>query len=492
MPDANITTAQRWLRGLRLYTRPRMLMMLILSIVAGQQNPLLSSTLQAWFHNADAAVSTITQLTWIGAFFSLKFLWAPLLDNVKLPFLHRLFGKRRSWLLLCEMGIMLGLLGMALYDPHNSRVMLVLFASVAAFSAATHDIALDAYRIELSSAADEQAALSSVYTIGYRLGMLVGGASALLIGDRYGWSTAYTLMAAIVAVGMITVLVSKPPHSASSEENALPATTVTTPQPIATRVANFLSRLVIQPMTVFFQRYKALGILLLMMICVYRLSDQTMGTLAMPLYQEAGFSLEQIGSVTKFFGVMMTLLGGVVGSILTTRYGIYRLLIGGTLLASVTNLMYILIALGGTAKTMHYSTPPGPLGGLVEGAIAILLPLSDALGQLGVTPIMRLMATIAVDNLASGIAGTVLVGFLASLTSRQYTATQSALFTSLMLTGKFVGGFSGAYAEHYGYPTVLLMSTLLGAPALILTLIIYAKRQLIQQRAQQHEEHTEV
>lgn len=486
MPDANVTTAQRRLRSLRLYTRPHMLMMLILSIVAGQQNPLLFSTLQAWFHDADVKVSTITQLTWISAFFSLKFLWAPLLDTIKLPFLYRLFGKRRSWLLLCEMGIMLGLLGMALYDPHNSRAMLVFFALVTALSAATHDIALDAYRIELSSEADEQAVLSSVYTIGYRLGMLVGGAGALIIGDRCGWSTAYTIMAVIVAIGIITVLVSEAPQPSSCTEKALPTTVPH--RPITARIASFLFRLIIQPISIFFQRYKALGILLLLMICVYRLSDQTMGALAMPLYKEAGFSSEQIGSVTKAFGVMMTLLGGVVGSVLTIRYGIYRLLIGGTLLASVTNLMYILIALGGTAKTMHYSVPPGLFGGLTEWVISALIPLSDALTRLGVNPIMRLTMTIAIDNLASGIAGTVLVGFLASLTSRHYTATQSALFTSLMLTGKFVGGFSGAYVERYGYPTVFLMSTVLGAPALILTFIINAKRQLIQQRAQQDEE----
>lgn len=489
MPDARVNTAQRWLRSLRFYTRPRMLMIFILSAVAGQQYPLLFTTLQAWFHDADVDIATVTQLTWIGVFFSLKFLWAPILDNVRLPLLHKLLGKRRSWLLLCEVGIIVGLVGMAWHDPQSSRLLLLVYALLTAFSAATHDIALDAYRIELTSASDEQTALSSTYTIGYRLGMLVGGAGALLIGSRYSWSTAYICMAVIVAIGMVAVLLSRAPHETLSTDEQLPQEVKQLAHEDATgRILAFLYRALIQPLVDFFQRYKYLGVLLIALICVYRLSDQTMGSMAMPLYQNAGFSAAQIGSISKVFGVFMTLLGGVLGSILTTRYGIYRLLVVGTLLASVTNLMYILVALGGTDATMHYTAPPSFIGTFASGVIAMISLLSTALHQIGVTPIMLLAATIAADNLASGIAGTVLVGFFATLTSRHYTATQSALFTSLMtLSGKFLGGFSGVYVEHYGYPISFFMSTLIGIPALILALLVNAKARAIQQRSQQEE-----
>lgn len=464
-----------------------MLMILVLSAVAGQQYPLLFTTLQAWFHDADVDVATVTQLTWIGAFFSLKFLWAPILDNVQLPLLHKLLGKRRSWLLLCEIGIIVGLLGMALHDPQSSRLLLLVYALLTAFSAATHDIALDAYRIELSSAPDEQTALSSTYTIGYRLGMLVGGAGALVIGSRYSWSTAYMCMAVIVAIGMVAVLLSRPPLEISSTDERLPKEVKQLAHShIIGHILAFLYNALVQPLVEFFQRYKGLGLILIALICVYRLSDQTMGSLAMPLYQNAGFSAAQIGSISKVFGVFMTLLGGILGSILTTRYGIYRLLVVGTLLASVTNLMYILIALGGTAITMHYTAPPGMIGSMASGIVSLLTPFSSGLQQIGVTPIMLLATTIAADNLASGIAGTVLVGFFASLTSRHYTATQSALFTSLMtLSGKVLGGFSGLYVDHYGYPIAFFMSTLVGIPALVLALLVNAKARAIQQRSQQ-------
>lgn len=487
MPDAPISAAQRWLRNLHFYTRPRMLMILILSAVAGQQYPLLFTTLQAWFHDANVDVTTVTQLTWIGALFSLKFLWAPLLDHIRLPFLHRALGKRRSWLLLCEVGIIAGLLGMALHDPSSSCLLLIMYALLTAFSAATHDIALDAYRIELSSAADEQTALSSTYIIGYRLGMLVGGAGALILGARYGWTTAYFAMACITALGMVAVLLGKTPHKTVAKDTLLPREMGRLAQrdPLG-RVLAFLYSALAQPLVEFFYRYKVLGVLLLAMICVYRLSDQTMGSLAMPLYQNAGFSAEQIGSISKIFGVLMTLLGGIVGSLLTTRYGVFRLLVVGTLLASVTNMMYVLVALSGTADTMYYAAPSGLLGMLASNTIALLTPIANALHQMGVTPVMLLATTIAADNLASGIAGTVLVGFFASLTSRHYTATQAALFSSLMaLPGKLLGGFSGTYASIYGYPVAFFMSTLLGLPALYLALMVYMNARRIQQCSQQ-------
>lgn len=490
MPDAPVNAAQRWLRNLRFYTRPQMLSILALSAVAGQQYPLLFTTLQAWFHDARVDVATVTQLTWIGALFSLKFLWAPVLDNVRLPILHRLLGKRRSWLLLCEVGIIIGLAGMAFHDPSNSRLMLILCALVTAFSAATHDIALDAYRIELSSAPDEQTTLASTYIIGYRLGMLVGGAGALIMGARFGWSMAYFAMAMVTVLGIVAVVVSKPPHEADATDELLPKQVERLAnKPSFYRALAFLYSALIQPLVEFFCRYRILGVLLLAMICVYRLSDQTMGSLAMPLYQNAGFSAAQIGSVSKIFGVMMTLLGGIVGSMMTSRYGVFRMLVIGTLLASVTNLMYILVALGGTYATMYYTPPSGLIGSMASGVISLLIPLSDLLHTLGVKPIMLLATTIAADNLASGIAGTVLVGFFASLTSRHYTATQAALFSSLMtLPGKLLGGFSGQYVDLYGYPVSFFLSTLVGIPALLLALAVCAKAKRVQQCSQQHEE----
>ena len=490
MSDVPVSTAQRWLRSLRFYTRPQMLVILVLSAIAGQQYPLLLSTLQAWFIDAQINVRTITQLTWIGALFSLKFLWAPLIDNIRLPILHRLLGKRRSWLLLCEVGIIVGLVGMALNSPASSQWALIAFALLTAFAAATHDIALDAFRIELSSAADEQIALSSTYVIGYRLGMLVGGAGTLIFGYYVGWAAAYLTMAFITSFGIIAVLLSKPTLETRHDE-LLPSHVKQLAQGHTTqRVLAFLYSALVQPLSEFFCRYGQLGVLLLAMICVYRLSDQTMGSLAMPLYLEAGFNEAQIGSISKFFGVFMTLSGGIVGGLLTARYGVFRLLIVGTLLASVTNMMYILVALGGTADTMRYAVPDGVIGSMSTGVIAVLTSLSHILHELGVTPIMLLATTIAADNFASGIAGTVLIGFFATLTSRHYTATQAALFSSLMtLPGKLLGGFSGVYVTHYGYPVTFFISTVVGLPALLLTIVVYMKARCIEECSQRQDDH---
>lgn len=488
MSKAPVSTAQRWLRSLRFYTRPQMLIMLVLSAVAGQQYPLLLATLQAWFIDAHINVDTITELTWIGALFSLKFLWAPLIDNVRLPVLHHRLGKRRSWLLLCEVGIVAGLIGMALHDPASSQWALIACALLTAFAAATHDIALDAFRIELSSTADEQIALSSTYVIGYRLGMLIGGAGTLIFGHYYGWATAYLTMALITALGIIAVLLSKPPLEVRQDELLPDHVKQLAHGHTVQRVLAFLYSALVQPLFEFFCRYGQLGVLLLAMICVYRLSDQTMGSLAMPLYLKAGFSPAQVGSISKGFGVLMTLSGGIVGSLLTTRYGVFRILIVGTLLASVTNLMYIVVALGGTAETMHYAVPDGAIGSMSSGVIAVLTSLSRMLHGLGVTPIMLLATTIAADNFASGIAGTVLIGFFATLTSRHYTATQAALFSSLMtLPGKLLGGFSGAYVIRYGYPVTFFISTLVGLPALLLTLAVYMKARRIEECSQQQD-----
>ena len=464
--------AQRWCRSLSLYLRPQALTVLILGIVAGQQYPLLFSTLQAWFGEAGISVKTITQLTWIGGLFSIKFLWAPIVDNVKIPFLHRRLGKRRSWLLLCECGIIIGLLGMGAHDPHTSLPALIGCSVVTAFFAATHDIALDAYRIELTSQADQQAALASTYTIGYRLGMLIGGAAALIIGDRFGWHHAYQLMALIVAAGIITVVLSAAPQEAANADDAVIRQVQTLEKKgIIGRSAGFLYRAVVQPLADFFVRYRLLSLWLLALICVYRLSDQAMGSLAMPLYQAAGFSAGEIGGVIKVFGVLMTLLGGITGSLLIARYGVYRLLVLGAVLVSITNLLFILVALDGTPATVHYVTPDNLLGHAAQAIIQILNTITHSLKQIGVPPIALLTATIAADNLAGGIAGTVVVSFFALLTSRHYTATQSALFTSMMaLPGKCLGGFSGAVQSVYGYPVFFLISILLGLPAFLLAL----------------------
>ncbi len=312
------------------------------------------------------------------------------------------------------------------------------FALLTAFGAATQDIVIDAYRIESGEAAI-QAAMASTYIIGYRIGIVMAGAGALYIADAASWAVAYLSMAALVGIGMVTVLVRPEPPRPQS-------LTVVLFHP---RVKRFLRRsanrpgwqrqtgvwliaAIVCPIGDFFQRYGRLALWLLVFIGIYRISDISMAAMANPLYLSLGFTKSDIASVTKVFGVLMTIGGGVLGGLLVVRYGLGRMLIVGALAVALTNLLFVLLATGGDS-----------------------LPL--------------LIVAITGDNLANGLASTVFIAFLSSLTSRTYTATQYALFSSLMtLPGKFIGGFSGVVVSDVGYASFFGIVCLLGLPAVAL------------------------
>lgn len=427
---------------MEIYTHRRVIAMLFLGFSAGLPFLLVYITLSGWLKEAGVAPATIGFFSWLGITFSIKVFWAPVIDSLKLPLLTRTLGRRRSWMLLAQIGIACGLAGMAASNPAESLVPVIAFGILLAFSSATQDVAIDAYRIEAVDR-DLQGAMAATYQLGYRVALLAAGAGALYIAEFYSWPRAYLSMAALVSVGVVTVLIIREPE-ANLNRAAVSADfpwfnrRFPDAPPGIRRASAWFHGAVICPFVDFFQRIGPLALVILAFISLYRLSDITMGVMALPFYLDLGFSKDEIATVTKVFGFFVSILGAVIGGLLVARYGIHRPLLLGAVLIAVTNLLFALLAWTG--------------------------------------PDLRLLAVvISADNLSGGIAGSVFIAYLSSLTNTAYTATQYALFSSLMtLPGKFIGGFSGVVVEGAGYGFFFIYASLLGIPAILL--VIYLMR----------------
>ncbi len=438
-----------WLAALAIYCRAPVITMLFLGFSAGLPFLLVFSTLSAWLRSDGVDVAAIGFFAWIGMLYSIKFFWAPVVDRLALPILTRVFGQRRGWMLLAQATIATGLVGLAGVSPVGNLGLVALFALLIAFGSATQDIAIDAYRIE-SAEDDVQAAMASTYIIGYRGGLLAAGAGALYIAAAASWDLAYLTMAALVGVGFITVLVRPEPKRASLSVQLIHEPKVRAfirasqgrPK-VLRRLGAWTIGAIVCPFTDFFSRYGVKALWVLVFIAVFRVSDLAMASMANPLYIDVGFSLATIANVTNIFGIAMSILGGLLGGLLVARYGIGPLLIFGAGFVMLTNLLFAALALIGNQVPM-------------------------------------LVITIIGDNLANGLASAVFIAFLSSLTSRAYTATQYALFSSLMtLPGKFLSGFGGLVVTAQGYATFFVIATLLGLPAIVLAIWISRDKQLV-------------
>ena len=425
-----------WLQTLRVYLEPASLRMLTLGFSAGLPLLLVLGTLSFRLREAGIDRSTIGHLSWVGLAYGFKWAWAPLVDRLPLPLLTHALGRRRSWLLLSQCLVVAGLVGMALTDPRQALGPVVACALMVAFASATQDIALDAFRIE-SADANHQAALAAAYQTGYRLAMIWAGAGVLWIAARAeapalasaaaaatgaaayqngAWQTAYLVMAASMAVGMVTVLFSREPRPVEL--------------PPARNAAEWLRGALLEPFADFVRRYRWQAALILALIAVYRISDVVMGIMANPFYVDMGYTKDEVAAVTKVYGVVMTLVGAFVGGSLAMRFGVMRILMLGALLSACTNLLFAWLAGHGHDVT-------------------------------------ALIAVVSADNLASGIASAAFIAYLSSLTNVSYSATQYALFSSMMLLlPKFVAGFSGDYVNAFGYAQFFASTAMLGLPVL--------------------------
>jgi PAT family beta-lactamase induction signal transducer AmpG len=406
------------------------------------------STLSAWLRDEGVDRTTIGFFSWVGIMFSIKVFWSPVVDRRTLPWLSRRLGQRRSWMLLAQIGIMLSLAAMAVTDPLNELDVLARLAVCVAFCSATQDICIDAYRIEAVER-ELQATMAASYIFGYRLAMLVAGAGAFYIADWYNWEVAYLSMAGLMLVGVIcTLWIREPEVTVDSGTLELeqqvthwaakfPSIPVLLPR---ARLEWFLAA-VVTPFVEFFKRNGMIALLILLFIAVFRISDITMGVMANPFYLDMGYEKTEIASVAKIFGFFMTIAGSIIGGLLVSHFGLFRPLIIGAVMVAVTNLLFAWMA--GQPKDLTL-----------------------------------LACVISADNLSGGISNVVFIAYLSSLTNKHYTATQYALFSSLMtLPGKFIGGFSGMVVDTSGYEWFFVYAAILGIPAVVLAIYLLWREQ---------------
>jgi PAT family beta-lactamase induction signal transducer AmpG len=409
-------------KGLRIYSSSESIRMAFLGFSAGLPHPLLFATLTLWLASSDIRISEITMFGWVGIIYAIKFLWAPMLDRLKLPFIGNLFGQRRSWMLITQVTILIGLISMSFLSPESDLLFLAYLSILIAFASASQDVAIDAYRIEIAESRF-QAVLAASYQLGYRVSAITSGAGALYLASFYNWAITYQIMSLFMLVGIITAIL-------IPESN----------KPIISDKGNhwFRSSL-IEPFAEFFKRNGYWSFFLLLFIAIYRISDLIIGIAANPFYADIGFNLSEIATVTKVFGFSITIIGAFIGGLSVARFGIQKLLILSSILLATTNLFFL------------YLNNAGP-------------------------NLSALILTISADNFALGFSGTVFIAFLSSLTSRYFTASQYALFTSVMfLPGIILSGFSGQIIESSGWSTLFIYAVLLGIPSILCSIIIVRK-----------------
>jgi len=441
----NSAPTHSWKEAFQVYLKPRVLGMLFLGFSAGLPFLLVFSTLSAWLRDIGIERTVIGFFSWVGITYSIKVFWAPVIDSLALPFLTRKLGKRRSWMLLAQIGIATGLIGMAITSPEQQIHIIALFALLVAFSSATQDITIDAYRIE---ALDKiyQGAMATTYVLGYRLALLAAGAGAFYIAEFQNWSVAYLSMAGLMVIGILTTLIIREPSVSKDQQTRDRESTLEHSLGIdhttgkLHQLAAWFTDAVIAPFADFVQRNGKTAISILALVAVYKISDITMGVMANPFYLDLGFSKIEIANVTKVFGFFMTIAGAAIGGVMVVRYGIMKPLILGAVLIASTNLLFAMLA-------------------IYEPSVNFLAVVVSA------------------DNLSGGIATSVFIAYLSSLTNTAYTATQYALFSSLMtLPAKFIGGFSGIVVDTQGYFSFFVYAAILGTPAILLAIYLLRKQ----------------
>ena len=471
---------------------PKSLRMLFLGFAAGLPILLIFSTLSVWLFKAGVNRATITLFSWVGFAYSFKFIWTPIVDNLKLPILGKL-GHRRSWLLLSQLMIILSLIFISFTDPKTSLICTAIAAIFIAFSSATQDIVLDAFRIE-SASKNLQGALSSMYLTGYRIAMIVAGAGSLWIASFLGteiynqkvWQQVYQIMALLMLFGVLTVFYSSEPKiKRNIEKNSnqkikfFIAFLVSlagfilcylyfkdlfdSKDPIINFLNEFIKiifcflifALIIfflikikflnkesaknayaKPVLDFLNRYGSKATSILLLIGLYRISDVVLGVMANVFYIEKGFSVAEIATYSKFFGTVATIIGGVIGGLASVHLGVMRSLFIGALISALSNLLFAWLA-------------------LIAADVKILA------------------FVITADNVASGFAGATFIVYLSALTSIKFTATQYALFSSTMLfLPKLIAGYAGGFVNLFGYPTFFIFTAIIGVPVLLLIMWI--------------------
>jgi PAT family beta-lactamase induction signal transducer AmpG len=413
----------RWRSALAVYREPRLIAILLMGFSSGLPLALTFGTLSYWLAELGVSLTAIGLFGLARTSYSLKFLWAPLIDRLPVPFLTAWLGRRRSWALTIQLLLAAAICALGSTDPRRDPAMTALAAVCVAFLSASQDIVIDAYRIELLRP-EEQGAGAAATQWGYRFGMLASGAGALYAASFGGWHFAYALMAALMLVGMVTVCLTPEPGG------------VQLPQPLpghntAERVKTWLTRAVVAPFRDLLARAGALQLAAIaLFIVLYKFGDALAGSMANPLYVALGFTKVEVATISKVYGVVATLAGVAFGGVLVARLGIFRalLLCGG--LQALSNLMYAVQAWSGHEVSV-------------------------------------LTIAISAENLTGGMASAAFVAYLSELCNQDFTATQYALLSSLATVGlNVLAASGGALAQALGWIPFFVLSTAVCLPSL--------------------------
>jgi PAT family beta-lactamase induction signal transducer AmpG len=405
--------------ALSLYFQPRLLIIFVMGFASGLPLALSSATLFFWLAEAGITLAAIGLFALVGTPYNLKFFWAPFIDRIPLPVLTRILGRRRSWMLVIQLGLMVSIAILGFSQPEVTPLLTAAAALSVAFFSASQDIVIDAYRIEILDR-DEQGAGAAMTQAGYRLGAIAAGAGALFLAEQLDWSLVYAVMAVLVVVGMAAAIFAPDP------EKRNPALVE------AQNLKGFRS-MVIDPFVEFFQRNKpSTAIIILAFILLYKFGDAYAGVMAYPFYYEMGFTKSEVATVSKIFGVIATVVGVFVGGMIVTRYGIMKSLLGCGILQMLSNLMYAAQAIAGHDVQFLYFT-------------------------------------IGIENLSGGMGSSAFVAYLSVLCNTAYTGTQFALFTSFMAFGRTIlSASSGWVVQMTGWFDFFLISTIVALPGLLL------------------------
>ena len=413
--------------------QPKVAVMLALGFSSGLPFLLTANTFGYWLRDEGTSLKAIGFISWVGFAYAFKVYWSPLVDRVDVPLLGRL-GRRRGWMLLCQILVAIGLLGMSFVGVKAGLGVIGAFALLTAFASATQDIAIDAWRIEAASDAEEVGLMTSAAQLGYRIALLVTDAAIIAAAERVGWSLSYVAMAVLMTVGVAATFFAFEPARADAVLHQKP--------PLWS--ARGLIDAVIGPFVDFFAKHKVAGLVILLMVALYRLPDFVMGPMYNPYYHDLGITKDTVAVVRGSFGLVATFLGLAAAGLCTVKFGMLRTLIVGLVLEGI-----------GTA------------------AFALLAFHPDA---------TLFAAVMSLDSFAQSFAGVALVTYMSSLTSLGYTATQYAMLSSTYaILGKLLKGFSGVAVDTltptYGllgaYATAFLVTGLTAIPPLLLIVLLW-------------------
>ncbi len=413
----------RWRRVFDAYREPRLLSILFMGFSSGLPLPLTFGTLSFWLAQSGVSRTAIGLFALVGIPYSFKFLWSPLIDRLALPRLTRRLGRRRSWALVLQALLAAAILALGFSDPVAGGARMAVIAVIVAFLSASQDIVIDAYRIELLTP-EEQGAGAAATQWGYRFGMIAASAGALYAAAFGGWHFAYTLMAALMAVGMVTVWLTPEP--------VVPLSPLPAGGSRLRRGLDWFGTAAIAPFADFFGRGGWVAMLLF--ILLYKFGGALAGVMANPLYVSLGFTAGEVAPISKVLGVFATLMGVALGGAAIARWGLYPSLLIGGVLQAASNLMYVALTLAGHDDVM-------------------------------------LALSIGIENVTGGLGSAAFVAYLSRLCSLEYTATQYALLSSLESVGRTTLASSGGWlADHFGWIGFFIMSTFAGLPGLLVLL----------------------